>query len=126
MPGGSPARKIIAVKYSISLSLSLGKKKTYFDFKSFRCSLDDDLESPLYASPTVYGYAKIGEKRSQASKNQGDSTLASISQPADEFTFGHTGHMAIILGRYDCAIIIIILGRYDWTMILILLSLCVT
>ena len=30
---------------------------------------------------------------------QGESTLASISQPADEFTFGHTGHMAIILGR---------------------------
>ena len=25
--------------------------------------------------------------------------MASISQPADEFTFGHTGHMAIILGR---------------------------
>lgn len=40
---------------------------------------------------------------------QGDSTLASISQPADEFTFGHTGHMAIILGRYDFTNIITIL-----------------
>ena len=95
------------------------------------------LFSALYSFPSTFlskfwksRYAKIGEKRPQASKNQvgivtqtnmadktcifsychvfyqinilplqGESTLASISQPADEFTFGHTGHMAIILGR---------------------------
>ena len=45
---------------------------------------------------------------------QGDSTLASISQPADEFTFGHTGHMAIILGRYSARLdfFIELFGRY--------------
>ena len=45
---------------------------------------------------------------------QGDSTLASISQPADEFTFGHAGHMAIILGRYVTCLdfIIELFGRY--------------
>ena len=150
-----------------------------------RCSLDDDLESPLYASPTVYGWVAhskciavvikdvisllhlmilqvcqdrweavsglqesgkkrflsyqltsllINQQRKQISPAfgishkpatlnlilfaikviidsflQGDSTLASISQPADEFTFGHTGHMAIILGRYDFTNIITIL-----------------
>ena len=33
--------------------------------------------------------------------------MASISQPADEFTFGHTGHMAIILGRYVMVMVMV-------------------
>ena len=29
--------------------------------------LDEDLDSPLYASPTAYGYSKIGEHRHRSS-----------------------------------------------------------
>jgi len=70
-----------------------------------RMGLDDDLESPLYACPTSYGYAKIGEHRSRSMTPGRDPNDPGASdggsQHASDFTFGHTGHMAIILGRND-------------------------
>ena len=50
---------------------------------------------------TFPSYAKIGERRGQAGKSQLAVAHPSMGQPADEFTFGHTGHMAIILGRNE-------------------------
>lgn len=50
---------------------------------------------------TFLRYAKIGERRAQAGKSQLAVAHPNMGQPADEFTFGHTGHMAIILGRND-------------------------
>ena len=93
--------------------------------------LEEDLDSPLYASPTAYGYAKIGTNKMKSSPASGrvrtslifsSRPAISISQSAEagggrasetqilagfergaertsEFTFGHTGHMDIILGR---------------------------
>jgi len=70
-----------------------------------RGGLEDDLESPLYACPTSYGYAKIGENRSRSMTPGKDLQATggsdSGSQHASDFTFGHTGHMAIILGRNE-------------------------
>ena len=34
---------------------------------SDQVALDEDLDSPLYASPTAYGYSKIGEHRHRSS-----------------------------------------------------------
>ena len=93
--------------------------------------LEEDLDSPLYASPTAYGYAKIGTNKMKSSPATGrvrasliipscpelsssqsaeagggraseTQILAGFERGAErtsEFTFGHTGHMDIILGR---------------------------
>ena len=94
--------------------------------------LEEDLDSPLYASPTAYGYAKIGTNKMKSSPaTTGVIKLAKIfsshpemsssqsveagggrasetqilagfergAERTSEFTFGHTGHMDIILGR---------------------------
>jgi len=65
--------------------------------------------SPLYASPTAYGYSKIGEHRlRQGTHSTNQSRMAEhqilagfdrCAERTNEFTFGHTGHMDIILGR---------------------------
>ena len=101
-------------------------------FLRFTSGLEEDLDSPLYASPTAYGYAKIGEHRIKSSaatsgvgltatnrrpshseiflqsteggggRSSETQILAGFERGAErtsEFTFGHTGHMDIILGR---------------------------
>jgi len=66
-----------------------------------RLGLEDDPESPLYASPTAYGYAKVGaySRRSTPARSQTPPLEPSIAMQDSEFTFSNTGHMAIILGR---------------------------
>jgi len=69
-----------------------------------RLHLEDDPESPLYASPTAYGYAKIGaySRRTTPARSESPAALASEHTPPiqeSEFIFNQTGHMAIILGR---------------------------
>jgi len=79
-----------------------------------RLSLEDDPESPLYASPTAYGYAKIGaySRRTTPARDsvsptnstscgggEGVTGSGQLQELESEFTFSQTGHMAIILGR---------------------------
>merc|ERR1719278_967840 len=72
--------------------------KRLSDYRGAEREPEDD--SPLYASPTAYGYAKVGAGRGgRASRAGSAATPEPGTQPAQDFTFGHTGHMAIILGR---------------------------
>ena len=50
--------------------------------------LEEDLDSPLYASPTAYGYAKIGTNKMKSSPASGRvrTSLIFSSRPAISFS----------------------------------------
>ena len=106
------------------------KRLSDYEVTRLREGPGDTEDSPLYASPTAYGYSKIGEHRpgprAQAQARQtaetqilagewccchadGDIILILMlfsgfdrdAERTSDFTFGHTGHMDIILGRGD-------------------------
>ena len=106
------------------------KRLSDYEVTRLREGPGDTEDSPLYASPTAYGYSKIGEHRpgprAQAQARQtaetqilagewccchadGDIILILMlfsgfdrdAERTSDFTFGHTGHLDIILGRGD-------------------------